>query len=255
MHKQYFFPEVTLLITHYNRSNSLARLLSAFADLNCSFKETVVSDDCSNSSHLTTLKELQKKYKFKLITSDVNRGLANNINKGQDEVTTALTLYVQEDFVPLQQLPEKLTNAVQYMNERPDLDMVRFYAYFNYPYLKPFKAGFSEMIFKKFSAGYRKFYYYSDHPHLRRSSFLEKFGRYVEGIKSDRAEYRMMFSFIKAKGKALFYADYKGLFDQRNNAEEPSTVKRNFLRESDNFVMIKIRDLYRLVRFNFDLFT
>src|SRR5690606_14054517 len=113
----------------------------------------------------------------------------------------------------------------------------------------------SEMIFKRFSAGYKKFYYYSDHPHLRRKNFPQKFGKYVEGIKSDRAEYRMMFSFIKARGKALFYDDYKSLFDQINDSQEPSTVKRNFLRESQNPVMRIVRDIYRVVRFNFDLFT
>jgi len=254
MNKKYFFEDITLLITHYNRSNSLERLLKEFHSLDCSFREIIVSDDCSNAEHSIRLEELRKIFDFKLVRAAVNKGLANNINKGQDEVQTPLTLYIQEDFVPENIFPDKLRLAVQYMKERPEIDMVRFYAYFDYPYLKPYKGGFSEMIFKRFSTGYKKFYYYSDHPHLRRQNFTQKFGRYIEGIKSDRAEYRMMFSFIKAKGKALFYTDYKGLFDQKNDALEPSTIKRNFLRESDNFLMIAIRNIYRLVRFNFDLF-
>jgi glycosyltransferase involved in cell wall biosynthesis len=254
MEKRYIFNEITLLITHYNRSNSLERLLKTFEKLNCTFAEIIVSDDCSKAEHLSRLKDLQKTYKFTLLETKTNNGLANNINKAQDKVSTPLALYVQEDFVPLAPFPEKLLKAKSFLEERSDLDMVRFYAYFDYPYLKPYKDGFSEMIFKKFSSGYKKFYYYSDHPHLRRINFPEKFGRYIEGIKSDRAEYRMMFSFIKAKGKALFYNDYKGLFDQLNDSEEPSTVKRNFLRESNNIIMIGIRNLYRLIRFNFDLF-
>ena len=254
MDKKYFFDDITLLITHYNRSNSLERLLKEFKTLSCTFREIIVSDDCSNPEHAARLNELSSIYGFRLVGTPVNRGLANNINKGQDEVQTPFTLYIQEDFIPKEMFPEKLSLAVQYMNERLDFDMVRFYAYFDYPYLKPYKGGFSEMIFKRFTAEYKKFYYYSDHPHLRRQNFTQKFGRYVEGIKSDRAEYRMMFSFIRAGGKALFYTDYKGLFDQKNDAEEPSTIKRNFLRENNNFLMIGIRNIYRLVRFNFDLF-
>lgn len=254
MNKKYLFEDITLLITHYNRSNSLERLLEKFVQLDCNFKEIIVSDDCSNAEHLGRLETLRSMYGLKLVKATVNKGLANNINKGQDEVQTPLTLYIQEDFVPKDIFPEKLELAIQYMNERPDFDMVRFYAYFDYPYLKPYKGGFSEMLFKRYSLEYKKFYYYSDHPHLRRKDFSQKFGRYVEGIKSDRAEYRMMFSFIRAKGKALFYTDYKGLFDQKNDALEPSTIKRNFLRESNSFMMVPIRNLYRLLRFNFDLF-
>ena len=39
------------------------------------------------------------------------------------------------------------------------------------------------MKFKIWYPGYKKFYAYSDHPHLRRSNFLEKFGRYSENTK------------------------------------------------------------------------
>ncbi|MGY4384234.1 glycosyltransferase involved in cell wall biosynthesis [Pedobacter sp. UYP24] len=254
MQKKYFFKDTTLLITHYNRSNSLERLLRNFESLNCEFEEIIVSDDCSKPEHLNQLEVLEKLFNFRLLKSDVNRGLANNINKGEDAIKTSLTLYIQEDFIPLALFPEKLELALTYMHDRPDLDMVRFYAYFNYPYLKSYKGGFSDMIFKRFTGEYKKFYYYSDHPHLRRKSFISKFGRYIEGIKSDRAEYRMMFSFIKNKGKALFYNDFKDLFDQRNDSLEPSTVKRNFLRESDSLLMTGIRNIYRLLRFNYDLF-
>ncbi len=48
----YKFPNVTLLITHYNRSGSLERLLNAFEKLNCSFENIVVSDDGSKAFHI-----------------------------------------------------------------------------------------------------------------------------------------------------------------------------------------------------------
>lgn len=62
------------------------------------------------------------------------------------------------------------------MNADHEIDFIRFYAYLKFPCLKPVSDGFSQMIFNHshFWEGYRKFYVYSDHPHLRRSTFLEK---------------------------------------------------------------------------------
>jgi len=250
----HFFDDVTLLVTHYNRSKSLERLLQSFKNLNCLFEDIVVSDDGSKPEHLNYITELQNSYAFRLILTPVNKGLGNNINKGQDAVKTKYTLYVQEDFEPAADFALHFIDAVNIMQEKPGLDMIRFYAYFKYPYLKPYRNGFSEMQFKWWLPGYKKFYYYSDHPHLRKSNFFEKFGRYPEGVKGDVTEYRMMMSFIKEKGKAMFYEDYKGLFFQKNSSDEPSTMKRNFWRENNNIFVHLLRETYRHFKFNYDLF-
>ncbi|MDB5021994.1 MAG: glycosyl transferase family 2 [Pedobacter sp.] len=250
---QYFFSEVTLLITHYNRSASLERLLNSFADLNCSFNEVIVSDDGSEEAHLTYIKQLQNRFKFKLLTSETNFGLGHNLNKGQKAATSALTLYVQEDFVPTSKFPGKFQNAVRLMDEDKDLDVVRFYAYYAYPYLRPFKQGYSEMLIKPFQLNYTKIYAYSDHPHLRRSSFLSKFGDYAEGIKGDRTEYRMCVSFIQKKGKGLFYNDFGSLFTQVNSEVEPSTMSRSNLSQSRNLIIKVVRDIYRQAKYNYDI--
>jgi glycosyltransferase involved in cell wall biosynthesis len=248
----YHFEDVTLLVTHYNRSSSLARLLKAFSDINCSFGDIVVSDDGSKKEHLEKVEQLQDNYNFQLITTPVNKGLGNNINKGQDAVKTKYTLYIQEDFIPKPLFGERFKDAVEIMEGRRDIDFVRFYAYYNYPYQKNYRHGFSEMIFKPWYLGYIKFFFYSDHPHLRRSSFFQKFGRYEEGLKGDVTEYRMMMSVLKKKGKGMFYSDYRGLFDQKNSEEEPSTMKRNYWRESRNPFVTAARHCYRHVKFNFD---
>ncbi len=247
-----YFPEVTLLVTHYNRSASLERLLSGFERLDCRFENIVVSDDGSRPEHLDYLKALQSRYTFHLVTTPVNKGLGNNINKGQDAVKTPFTLYVQEDFVPQAIFSRVFSDAMALIREDQGLDIIRFYAYFPYPFLKPVRNGFSEMIFKLTLPGYRKFYYYSDHPHLRKSSFFSRFGRYREGLKTDVTEYRMMMSFLANKGKALFYTNYTTVFEQINSTSEPSTVKRNFWRKSENPLISVIRDLYRYTRFNLD---
>jgi glycosyltransferase involved in cell wall biosynthesis len=246
------FKDVTLLVTHYNRSRSLENLLQAFQQLDCSFESIVVSDDGSRSEHISHLENLQKNFNFILVGTPTNKGLGNNINKGQDKVTTPFTLYVQEDFEPTKLFGESFSEAVQIIKENEDIDIVRFYAYFKFPYLEAYRKGFSRMKFSVWYPGYRKFYYYSDHPHLRRSTFFQKFGRYAEGEKVEKTEYKMMMSFLKKGGKGMYYDNFKDLFVQKNTAVEPSTVKRNYLREANNPVITALRHLYRHAKFNID---
>ncbi|MDR6561623.1 MULTISPECIES: glycosyltransferase family 2 protein [unclassified Arcicella] len=247
------FDGVTLLVTHYNRSSSLERLLKSFKDLDCVFEDIVVSDDGSKEEHQAYLRKIQPEYSFRLITTPKNKGLGNNLNKGQDAVVTPYTLYVQEDFVPSAIFPTHFEDALRFMNEDKSLDMVRFYAYIQYPYLKYFDKGYSEMLYKPWYLDYHKIYYYSDHPHLRRRNYFEKFGRYAEGIKGDRTEYRMCLAFIQNKGKALFFNEYKSLFDQVNSADEPTTMSRGSWTTSENPVIQLVRYFYRQTRYNYDL--
>lgn len=247
------FPKIGLLITHYNRTKSLENLLKAFQSLNCTFGNIIVSDDGSKREHLDKVKDLQLKYSFQLICASENKGLGNNINKGQDAVKVPFTLYIQEDFEPNDVFPERLKEAYDLMRKDSNLDIVRFYAYYPYPYLKYFNEHFSEMWIKPFAINYRKIYSYSDHPHLRRSSFFEKFGRYAEGLKGDRTEYKMCISFLKNKGKGLFYNNYQELFHQKNTCEEPSTMIRSNWRSSNNFFIASLRYIYRQIKYNYDI--
>ncbi len=255
--QHYYFDEISLLITHYNRSQSLERLLQAFKAQQFVFGEIVVSDDGSQQQHQAKLKDLQTEYQFKLISSKQNKGLGNNINKGQDAVTKPFTLYIQEDFTPIPGFAICLQDAMQLMQTDKQPDLIRFYAYFAYPYLKPYQKGFSEMVFKPWLANHLKFYYYSDHPHLRRSSFLNKFGRYAEGLSGDATEYQMAISFLKNKGKGLFYNEFNSLFEHHNLPAEPSTIKRSSWRYQKNTFNLLVRPFYyklKLLKGHFDLF-
>ena len=249
----HYFPQVSLLITHYNRSKSLQHLLETFKKQQCSFGEVVVSDDGSKPEHLDQVKQLQQQFAFRLITSEKNKGLGHNINKGQDAVTRPYTLYIQEDFEPDASFSDHFADAIQIIDKEEDVDLIRFYSYLKYPYLKRFGKGFSLMLIKPRFTNYKKIYYYSDHPHLRRSNFFGKFGRYAESLKGDKTEYRMCVSFIKNKGKGLFYNDYKALFTQVNSSAEPSTMTRNSLTNSKNPVIALVRYFYRQLKYNIDL--
>jgi len=247
-----FFSDVTLLVTHYNRSRSLENLLRTVQLLDCRFGEIIVSDDGSQATHIGQMVALQKEIPFRLLTTPQNKGLGNNINKGQDAVRTPYTLYIQEDFEPTPAFVPQLKRALEFLQKDPELDLVRFYAYLLYPYLKPYAEGFSEMQFLNWGTNYKKIYVYSDHPHLRRSTFLQKFGRYVESRNVDKTEYRMCVSFIKNRGKALFFNDYQRLLHQKNSSAEPSSFQRRGWTQSDHPLITMLRNVYRQVKYNYD---
>jgi hypothetical protein len=216
-------------------------------------------DDCSKPEHVEKLKALQPQFNFRLLTTPVNMGLGNNNNKGQDAVNTFYTLYVQEDFEPKEAFLEHFKDALSVMEKDAAIDIVRFYAYFKYPYLKPYGKGFSEMIFRPsiFANDHIKFYVYSDHPHLRRRNFAEKFGRYPEGVHGDITEYRMALSFVQKGGRGLFYENFNDLFYQKNSSDEPSTMGRSSWRESKNPAALAVRAAYlqfKLLRWTYDYY-
>ncbi|PSR56656.1 glycosyl transferase family 2 [Adhaeribacter arboris] len=253
----YFFPEVTLLITHYNRSHSLENLLFKFKEQNILFHEIIVSDDGSKPQHLNKIKELQTRFNFRLVTTPQNKGLGNNINKGQAQVTSPYTLYVQEDFLPKATFAQHFRDALNFMQTDAELDIVRFYAYFRYPTLTPYKKGFSKMVLSPWCFNHLKFYYYSDHPHLRRTTFPEKFGPYAEGVNGDQTEYRMCISFIQNKGKGLFFDNFTELFDQVNTSQEPSTATfRSVWKQGNHSFILLLRLVYlryKFLKFRWDV--
>ncbi len=252
------FSEISLLITHYNRSQSLGRLLKKVEELEISFNEIIVSDDNSKPEHQNKLNEFVGRFGITLIKTPLNKGLANNLNKGQKAVKSPFTLYIQEDFVPTEKFLQALKDGFDLLKEDPSTDLVRFYAYRKYPFLKPIRSGFSEMTFRFWYPNAYQFNCYSDHPHLRRSNFLEKFGNYKEGIKSDKSEFRMVISFLQNKGKALIINDIKGILIQMNDVTEPSQVKRKKLRSiiqrSETFSLVALRFIYQNIKFRLQYF-
>lgn len=240
------FPDITLLVTTYNRSKSLNNLLSKFKAKEITFGDIVVSDDGSKPEHVQAIRALQSTYDFRLITAEKNQGLGGNINKGQDAIKTPYTLYVQEDFEPLEGFLTHFTDALNFMETDKELDLVRFYAYFKYPYTKPYGKGFSQMLFNisPFANNHIKFYVYSDHPHLRRTTFFEKFGRYRANVNVDIAEFGMAIAFIKNKGKAIIFDKFNTVFEQVNTTDEPSTANRASWRESKNLFFLAVRAIY-----------
>lgn len=252
MQQKYRFNDVTLLITHYNRSESLRRLLDAFDSLDCVFGDIVVSDDGSKPEHFQQVIALQQRFAFKLVTTPINRGLGNNINKGQEAATTDYVLYIQEDFVPKAAFPLYLEKSLAIMRQHSKWDLITFYSYESYPYLIPYDQDFSEKKFhwQPWYKNHLKFYVYGDHPHLRRRTFPDKFGKYPENQNVDKTEMGMALSFIRNNGKALLYNQIYDLLDQNNSAIEPSTASyRQNWKQRDSFVIHLMRRIYLVYKF------
>lgn len=244
------FNNVTLLVTHYNRSKSLKHLLKRFAEEDLQFGEIIVSDDGSKAVHLDRVKELQKQYAFRLIADSANAGLGHNINKGQLASSKPFTLYVQEDFEPTARFCEVLKHAITLIDQEP-WDLIRFYTFpwAPFPHLKNYKYGFSEMKFPGLLASWNhlKFRMYSDHPHLRRSTFLDKFGPYLEGTPGDITEYDMCMRFLSKGGKALIYPQ-NNLFLHEHNCIEPNTIKRKKWKLNNSLFIRLLRSFYLVVK-------
>lgn len=235
-----YFENVSLLITHFNRSRSLERLLSELRNQRISFGETIVSDGGSRPEHLNAIYKLQSTFNLTLLTTPENKGLGNSINVGQDAARTPYILYIQEDFVPKAALSPVLNEALSIMEREKEWDIVRFYAFpwARFPYRKSYRNGFSELQFRiaPWFSDHTKFFCYSDHPHLKRSSFSEKFGRYYETLNGDVTEMKMCRAFIRNKGRALFYENDASLFEHHNLMGEPGMhrkvqVRRQQLRQ------------------------
>lgn len=245
--------DVTLLITHYNRSTSLERLLLSVQKLDMGFGEVIVSDDASDAPHLQHLQELRAVYGFRIITADRNGGLGANINKGQRAVGTPYILYVQEDFEITPLFKKTMPEALELLEADKGLDLVRFFAHFRYPYLKPYSGDFEEVFIPALAWDYNKIYSYADTPHLKRATFEKKFGAYREDLKADRMEYRMCISFLVNKGRCVITKHYASLFIHENLVSEPSTATRPPRQRSKEFIIQIIRFCYRQLKYNWDL--
>lgn len=218
----------------------------------------IISDDGSKAEHVIYLLQLRRQYGFRLLTTPANCEKGSDINLGQDATTLPFTLYLQEDFEPTSNFVPYFTNALTMMEHDEKWDIARLYSSVAYPYTKPLGEGFSEMKFHHapWYTNHNKFYMYTDEPHLRRSNFLQKFGRYSEAVPRTESEYRMAVSFIKKKGKGLFCDNHTMLFTERKERTELYANDNNKIIKKRKNVIAFVQAVYlkiRLLKCTFDL--
>jgi glycosyltransferase involved in cell wall biosynthesis len=191
-------PLLSILITHYNRPDFLRRLIDALRKLQLLAQfEVIVSDDGSDDEAASAISDLPID---KLVRSELNCGLANNINKGIKACSGEFIMYCQEDFVPVADLSKDLTGFFGLLRTG-DLDMIRLTANYKFPKLMPISDDVS--LIPRLSV--RNYLYnhfrYSDHPFLVRSDFFDRFGFYLEGTSTLFGESEYMVRIMRSKAK------------------------------------------------------
>lgn len=176
---------LSILITHYNRPESLVVCLKTIRDLQLDIPyEIVVSDDGS------TLENLQKVRALKidqLITVFINEGLTANLNKGIKACKGDYIFYCQEDFTILPELSQQLQEVFKVL-DNGKLDMVRLRANYVFKHL----IRITDEIYRIPRFSFKNFnintFQYSDHPFITKVNFYKKYGYYLEGTSGPYGE-------------------------------------------------------------------
>ncbi len=169
---------LSILITHYNRPKALAKCIEALRGFGFDVPfELVVSDDGSSAEVQETVKTLSIDT---LVTTNVNQGLANNINKGLKACNGTFLLYVQEDFIIDSNFHQVFNEGLVLLKAKT-LDMVRYRANYRFEKLLACSKHVYEIPKFSFKNFHINTFRYSDHPFLTTLQFYETFGYYLEG--------------------------------------------------------------------------
>ena len=187
---------ISFLITHYNRPEALRTCIESIKDVKSKNDEIIVSDDASCDQ---VLHEIQLLDYDKLIQSNMNQGLAANINKGIRACNGAFIIYCQEDFTLDKKLKSKLPYFINVI-EKGSIDMIRFSSYVFFNKLEPFCEHLSIIPKFRWQNFLQNFYRYSDHPFFIKNDFYNRFGVYMENTSGryGETEYGVRLSNSKA---------------------------------------------------------
>ncbi|MEP5253962.1 MAG: glycosyltransferase family 2 protein [Winogradskyella arenosi] len=236
---------LSILITHYNRSEALQQCVTAAHNVSWPMPyEVVVSDDGSNRQHVNAIKQIPK---IKLVLAESNQGLAANINKGIQACTGTYLLYCQEDFLIKKEIECILPELFSLLDNK-SLDMIRLRANYQFPKLNALEKHVYSI--PKFS--FKNFYYnafqYSDNLFMTTPDFFIKNKLYLEHTSGDYGETEYAIRIFKSDSKIgitqpYYSQDVEGsistMRETRQNKQLPEFAK-------------KIKKFARAVRLHFE---
>ncbi|PRP66981.1 glycosyltransferase family 2 protein [Nonlabens agnitus] len=188
---------ISFLITHYNRPGALKLCVDSILKLKGENDEIIVSDDSSNQEAINSISNLRS---VRIIMSDVNEGLASNINKGIKACSGKYIIYCQEDFRLNLKLKDYLPDLIDSI-EKNFVDLIRFSSFLKFNQtisINNFLAVIPRFSWENF---FQNFYRYSDHPFLVKKEFYEKYGYYLENTSGRYGETE--YGVRLAKSKAI----------------------------------------------------
>ena len=226
---------ISFLITHYNRPSDLLECIEAIKKINLSNYEIVVSDDGSKKD---IIKQIQAYSIDRLILSDINNGLAANINKGIKACEGTFIIYCQEDFILSPTIKELLPECLELLNTKK-ADLIRFTSNFQFNKLINLSENISSIpkfSFKNFQYNY---YQYSDHPFITKRSFYDTFGYYLENTSGRYGETEFAIRICNSKAKiaitnktlaSLVVGSESVLINENNVQHKEYKVNKSFLK-------------------------
>jgi hypothetical protein len=178
--------DISVLFITYNRADLLEITFSTLrerADFGGMSVEFIVSDDASDEPHLSRIKALPFD---KHALSPINRGLADNCNKGIAQTAGQYILQIQDDceFVGL---PTLIRTAVQILHQDPEVGLVQLthqtpdvaHEIRQLPDGTMYRAFDNDGVRQRKETAARP---YSDQPHLKRRAFHNAIGPYLENV-------------------------------------------------------------------------
>jgi glycosyltransferase involved in cell wall biosynthesis len=177
-------PLISVVVTGYRRPDLLARTVESLLARISYPRERLELILCDDGSSMQEQAEMMTLPFDDWLLATKNEGLGRNTNKGILRARGSLILHLQDDWLcigPSDFLPV----AVQLLDERPDIAMVRFH-----PIPDPELVSDTYMT----ASGHRALllkarlfertgqYAYTDNPHLKRRSVHERLGMYRENV-------------------------------------------------------------------------
>lgn len=232
---------LSVLITSYNRPNALSACLEAIKAMDFDIPyEVVVTDDGSKEEHISEIKTL--KGIDLLLTSEKNKGLGANLNKGIKACKGPYILYCQEDFLLKKELVPALKESFLLLDDG-NLDMIRFQANYKFPSLNHVSGHIYKIPHFSFKNFYVNTFQYSDNPFVTKKEFYEEVGYYLEGERGDYGETEFAIRVLSFKRKIGITQPY--LVEAHKGST--STIRKNVTRPKKR-VTKKLKRFLRAVR-------
>jgi glycosyltransferase involved in cell wall biosynthesis len=197
---------ISVLMTSYNRPQFLTQCVEALRSaLDQTQYELIISDDCSEPQHLKLIEAVKPDV---LLTNTQRRGMGANLNRAIQAARGDYHLILQDDFRARCALNLRVAEAVMLLDVEPDTDTVRlgspmdsrrFYpehhgvdtrAFIMVNFVEERRGQIVRVTAKQGAEDHS--FVYSDNPHIRRATFLDKFGWYPEGLSMSDTEIAYM---------------------------------------------------------------
>lgn len=174
-------PLVSVVFISYNRVELLKRTFEEFRR-HCDYPnlELILSDDASSPRQRAAMLRMGFD---NFIFSSRNEKMGANINKGIQAARGEYILHLEDDWECRAENADFIAQAVEIMKIYPDVGCVRFnfIDFPNYEIREGPTGRKVRVYFNSQPASKQSIYVYSNNPHLKRRSFHEDVGWFIEG--------------------------------------------------------------------------